>query len=96
MIRACLASSADPMRCDSMRNPTVSMPISRAAAKCCSDTSASVQWVAMRATDAPASRARRRSPMVPTPGSSSTAILARRASSAAAATSLTSSTAEIP
>ena len=52
------------------------MPMSRAAAKCWSETSASVQWVAIRATDAPASRAIRRSSTVPTPGSSSTAILA--------------------
>ena len=72
------------------------MPSSRAAAKCCTDTSASVQWVAIRATDAPASRACFRSSTVPRPGSSSTAIFAARASCTAAATSLMSSVAEKP
>ena len=79
-----------------MRKPTVSMPRSRAAAKCWSDTSASVQWVAIRATDAPASRASFRSSTVPSPGSSSTAIFAAAASSAAARTSRISSVAEKP
>ena len=73
-----------------------SMPRSRAAAKCWTDTSASVQWVAIRATDAPASRASRRSSTVPTPGSSSTAIRAARASSTAARISEISSTSEKP
>ncbi len=40
--------------------------------------SASVQWVATRATAAPTSRARARSSLTPMPGSSSTAMRARR------------------
>ncbi|MGW1652159.1 hypothetical protein [Streptomyces atratus] len=39
MIRACPASASGPMRCDSIRKPTVSMPSSRAAPKCCTLTS---------------------------------------------------------
>ena len=35
MILACLASSSGPIRCESIRKPTVSMPSSRAAPKCC-------------------------------------------------------------
>ena len=96
MILACAASSAGPMRCASMRKPTASMPSSRAAPKCCAATSASVQWVAIRATVAPASCASRRSRTVPTPGSSSTAIWARVASSTAARISWSSSTRENP
>ena len=61
------------------------MPSSRAAPKCWIDTSASVQWVAILATLAPTSCARFRSVIVPTPGSSSTAIRAALASSTAAA-----------
>ena len=72
------------------------MPRSRAAAKCWADTSASVQWVAIRATDAPASRACLRSSTVPTPGSSSTAIFAEAASVAAARTRSMSLVAENP
>src|ERR1700689_5509288 len=52
MIRACLASSAGVVLCAIMRKPTVSMPRSRASPKCWMDTSASVQWVAILATDA--------------------------------------------
>ena len=96
MIRACRASPAGSSRWASIRNPTVSMPRPRAAAKCWTETSASVQWVAIRATDAPASRASRRSSTVPTPGSSSTAIRAARASSTAALISEISSTSEKP
>ena len=82
MIRACRASSAGLVRCAIIRKPTVSMPSSRASPKCWMDTSASVQWVAILATDAPASRAPRRSSIVPMPGTSSTAIFAWVASSA--------------
>ena len=96
MSRACRASPAGSSRCDSMRKPTVSMPSSRAAPKCWTETSASVQCVAILATDAPASRAWRRSSTVPTPGSSSTAIFAATASSTAALISEISSTAEKP
>ena len=52
------------------------MPSSRAALKCWIDTSASVQCVAMRAIDAPASCAIRRSLTVPSPGSRRTAMRA--------------------
>ena len=76
MILACRASPSGSTRWAIIRKPTVSMPRSRAAWKCCTDTSASVQWVAIRATDAPAWCAARRSSAVPTPGSSSTAIAA--------------------
>ena len=55
-----------------------------------------MQCVAILATDAPASRARRRSSTVPTPGSSSTAIRAAVASATAARISAISSTAEKP
>ena len=79
-----------------MRNPTVSMPRSRATPKCCGLTSASVQWVATRTISAPASWARRRSSTVPMPGTSSTAIRAWVASSRAAAMSLSSSVWEKP
>ena len=96
MIRACLASSAAVVRCAIIRNPTVSMPRFLAMPKCWMDTSASVQWVAMRATEAPASRARRRSSIVPMPGTSRIAILACAASCAAALISWTSSVSEKP
>src|SRR5690606_15840470 len=43
------------MRWLSIRKPTVSMPSLRACWKCWIETSASVQWVAIRATDAPTS-----------------------------------------
>ena len=72
------------------------MPSDLASPKCCTDTSASVQCVAMRATDAPASRALRRSSIVPMPGTSRIAILARFASSYAARISTISSTREKP
>jgi hypothetical protein len=72
------------------------MPRARAAPKCCTDTSASVQWVAIRAIEAPAACAALRSSTVPTPGSSSTAISARVASSTAARISPISSVAENP
>ena len=97
MIRACSASSSGEALWLSMRKPTVSMPSARAAPKCWIETSASVQWVAMRATEAPAvvgvlqvvhaCRAR---------GACRTAILAWVASSTAAAMSFISSTLEKP
>ncbi len=96
MIRACRASSAGSSRWASIRKPTVSMPRSRAAPKCWTDTSASVQWVAMRATAAPAWCAFFRSATVPTPGSSSTAMRAAVASSTAARISWISSVPENP
>ena len=96
MIRACFARSSGDVRWAIMRNPTVSMPRSRAAAKCCGETSASVQWVATRTMPAPASRARLRSSTVPMPGTSSTAIVACCASSRAAAMSCISSVREKP
>ena len=96
MIRACSASFAGEALWLSMRNPTVSMPSARAAAKCWSETSASVQWVAMRATEAPAAWAFFSSCTVPRPGSMRMAILAWVASSTAAAMSCISSTLEKP
>jgi hypothetical protein len=96
MIRPCLASSSGEVRWLIMRKPTVSMPRDRASPKCWIETSASVQWVAIRATEAPASRALRRSSIVPMPGTSSTAIIACVASSAAARTRVMSSTLEKP
>jgi len=53
-----------------MRNPTVSMPSSRAVALWCAEMSASVQWVAMRTTLAPARCAALSSRTVPIPGRS--------------------------
>ncbi len=96
MIRACSASFSGEALWLSMRNPTVSMPSARAAPKCWIDTSASVQWVAMRATEAPAAWAFFSSCTVPRPGSMRTAILAWVASSTAAAMSFISSTLEKP
>ncbi len=96
MIRACLASSAGVVLCAIIRKPTVSMPRSRARPKCWMDTSASVQWVAILATVAPAWWAPRRSFLVPMPGTSSTAILAWVASSTPATIRAISSTRENP
>ena len=68
-----------------IRKPTVSMPSERASPKCCIDTSASVQCVAIARDPArPPARASRRSSIVPMPGTSRTAILAWLASSTAA------------
>ena len=53
MIRACRARFTGSSRWASIKNPTVSKPSSRAAAKCWTETSASVQCVAIRATVAP-------------------------------------------
>ena len=51
---------------------------------CCSAMSASVQWVAMRATEAPRSAMARRSSAVPMPGISRQAIFAVFAAATAA------------
>ncbi len=96
MIRAWAARSTGAALWLSMRKPTVSMPRSRAAPKCWIDTSASVQCVAIRATEAPAAWARLRWCTVPSPGSMSTAIFARVASSTAASMRRNSSTLEKP
>ena len=61
---------------DIIKNPTVSRPSSRASPKCWMDTSASVQWVAMRQIDPPLFWASLMSSFVPTPGSIKNAILA--------------------
>ena len=60
-----------------IRKPTACIPFAAAQAMCCSAMSASVQWVATRATDAPSAWARLSRARVPMPGSSSAAILAR-------------------
>jgi hypothetical protein len=48
MIRPCRASSSGVTLWAIIRKPTVSSPSSRASPKCCWETSASVQWVAIR------------------------------------------------
>ncbi len=68
---ACLASSAGGARWAIIRKPATSMPSSRAVEMCWAETSASVQWVATRTERMPSSAARRRSAIVPTPGSNS-------------------------
>ena len=60
---------------DIIRNPTVSSPSSRASPKCWIDTSASVQWVAIRQIEPPLFCASLMSSLVPTPGSIRNAIL---------------------
>lgn len=60
------------------------MPISRAAAMCWAEMSASVQWVATRTERTPSAYAVFSSWMVPTPGSSSVVNRARSRTSAAA------------
>ncbi len=52
MMRACSASFSGGMVWLIIRNPTVSSPSSRASPKCWIETSASVQWVAIRQIDA--------------------------------------------
>ena len=96
MIRACSASLAGLALWDSMRKPTVSMPSLRASPKCWIETSASVQCVAMRATDAPTAWAFFRWCTVPSPGSMRMAIFACVASSTAALMRSNSSTLEKP
>ncbi len=83
MIRACLARTSGGCEWAIIKKPTVSSPRSRASRKCCSDTSASVQCVAMRQIEPPLSWAARMSSLTPTPGSIRKAILARLAVSAA-------------
>ena len=55
----------------------MSSPSFRASAMCCSETSASVQWVATRIVLTPQSSAIRRWSTVPMPGSSSADTRAR-------------------
>ncbi|CNU64513.1 Uncharacterised protein [Mycobacterium tuberculosis] len=88
MMRAWAASLSGAMVWAIIKNPTVSRPSSRASPKCWIDTSASVQWVAIRQIDPPLSRASLMSSLVPTPGNIKNAI---RASFAVAAASLISS-----
>ncbi len=83
MIRACFASTSGAWVWLIIKKPTVSRPSSRARPKCWMDTSASVQWVAMRQICPPLSWAARMSSFVPTPGSMRKAIFARRAVCAA-------------
>ena len=79
-----------------IRNPTASMPRRLARRMCCSAMSASVQWVAIRATATPRSAMSRRSSATPIPGRSRTAILAVVAAPTAAETSSRSSVPEKP
>jgi hypothetical protein len=76
MIRACLARTSGGWLCAIIRKPTVSRPMLRATLKCWMEMSASVQWVAIRQTEAPLSDAWRMSSVVPRPGSIRKAILA--------------------
>ncbi|MNE04292.1 hypothetical protein D3C80_968170 [compost metagenome] len=62
--------------CAIIRKPTVSISSWRAMLMCCSETSASVQWVATRMVCTPRSRAMRRWSTVPMPGSSRAETLA--------------------
>ncbi|MNY62389.1 hypothetical protein D3C86_1991920 [compost metagenome] len=62
--------------CAIIRKPTVSTPILAAMPMCCSETSASVQWVATRMVDTPQSTAIFRWSTVPIPGSSRAETLA--------------------
>ncbi len=68
MMRAWAASFSGGMVWLIIRNPTVSRPSSRASPKCWMDTSASVQWVAIRQIDPPLFCASLMSSLVPTPG----------------------------
>ena len=68
MIRAWAASCSGAMVWDIIKNPTVSNPSSRASPKCWMDTSASVQWVAIRQIDPPLFCASLMSSLVPDPG----------------------------
>ncbi len=79
-----------------IRNPTASMPSRLARRMCWSAMSASVQWVAIRATWTPRSAMSRRSSATPIPGRSRTAILARVAAPTAAETRSRSSVPEKP
>ena len=77
MIAACSARPAGSVRWGIIRSPCTSRSRSRASAMCCTDTSASVQCVAMRTRRAPSPAARRRWSFVPMPGTSVTARRAR-------------------
>src|SRR6266540_336985 len=79
-----------------IRKPIASMPLSRAQRMCCSQMSASVTWVAMRATEAPLAAASSRSATVPMPGSSSTASRALGMAARAAASSFSCGSSERP
>ena len=83
MIRACLASTSGGWLCAIIRKPTVSRPSFLARPKCWTEMSASVQWVAIRQTDAPLSAAAWMSSARPTPGSMRNAIFARLAEATA-------------
>ena len=62
--------------CAIIRKPTVSISILRASVMCCSETSASVQWVATRIVCTPSAWAIFRWSTVPMPGISSAETLA--------------------
>src|SRR6266540_1033526 len=79
-----------------IRKPIASMPCSRAQPMCCWQMSASVTWVAILATVAPWPAASSRSPMVPMPGSSSTASRAFGIAWRAASSSLAWGSSERP
>src|SRR6266536_1541751 len=79
-----------------IRKPIASMPCSRAQPMCCWQMSASVTWVAILATVAPWPAASSRSPMVPMPGSSSTASHAFGIAWRAASSSLAWGSSERP
>ena len=96
MMRACAASFSGGMVWDIIRNPTVSRPSSRASPKCWIETSASVQWVAIRQIEPPLFCASLMSSLVPTPGSIRKAILASLAVSAASLISSCSGVLENP
>ena len=81
---------------DIIRKPTVSSPSSRASPKCWMETSASVQWVAIRQIEPPLFCASLMSSLVPTPGSIRNAILASFAVSAASLISSCSGVLEKP
>ncbi|MNG21323.1 hypothetical protein D3C84_1056720 [compost metagenome] len=73
---ACSSTFSALIMCAIIRKPTVSTPSLRAMPMCCSETSASVQWVATRMVETPQSRAMRRCSTVPMPGSSRAETLA--------------------
>ena len=96
MMRAWAASFSGGMVWLIIRKPTVSRPSSRASPKCWIDTSASVQWVAIRQIEPPLFCASLMSSLVPTPGSIRNAILASLAVSAASLISSCSGVLEKP
>ena len=96
MMRAWAASFSGAMVWLIIRKPTVSRPSSRASPKCWIDTSASVQWVAIRQIEPPLFCASLMSSLVPTPGSIRNAILDSLAVSAASLMSSCSGVFEKP